>query len=439
MIDGLMADPSQQVVGYYDAGSSICYDDVNMTGVRSIDFLMAKGMSDPGRIAILVGGADPSSGTNLGEKITQSTGGWETFTAVNVGLSEEVNGTHLLCFYGVSGGGIFNLDKFTLSDVPGQNDGVSKDPDDLPTDPGTVAKISTQGNQVLFDGQPGSIAGMSLFWSNDGWEGEKYYNADAVRDLKENWGAKLVRAAMGVMHDNPVSPPGSYIQNRESNIRKVKTVVNAAIENDMYVIIDWHAHEAQDFTNEAVEFFSEMSALYGEYDNVIYEIYNEPLAVSWSGVIKPYAETVIRAIRQNDPDNLIIVGTPNWSQDVDAAAADPITISSNIAYTLHFYAANVYHRQLRDKASAALSQGIPLFVTEWGTVDASGDGGVDEAETRTWMTFMKNNNISHANWSLNDKAEGASALVPGASVNGGWSDGELTPSGRLVKEIIQNW
>lgn len=124
---------------------------------------------------------------------------------------------------------------------------------------------------------------------------------------------------------------------------------------------------------------------------------------------------------------------------MDAAAADPITISSNIAYTLHFYAANVYHRQLRDKASAALSQGIPLFVTEWGTVDESGDGGVDEAETRTWMTFLKNYNISHANWSLNDKAEGASALVPGASVNGGWSDGELTPSGRLVKEIIQNW
>ncbi len=437
MIDGLTADPSQQIVGYYDAGSVICYDDVNLTGVRSIDFMIAKGASDPGRFAILAGGADLNSGTNLGEKITQSTGDWESFTPVNVGLSQELNGTHLLCFYGVSGGGIFNLDKFTLSDIPGQNDGTSKDPDDLPDNPGSIAKITTQGNQILFGGQPGSIAGMSLFWSNDGWGGEKYFNADVVRELKENWNAKLVRAAMGVNPDG-ATDLGSYIQNRESNVRKVKAVVNAAIEHDMYVIIDWHAHEAEDFRNEAVEFFTEMAQLYGGYDNVIYEIYNEPLAVSWSNVIKPYAEAVIRAIRTHDPDNLIIVGTPNWSQDVDAAAQDPITISSNIAYTLHFYAGT--HKQwLRDTASSAMSQGIPLFATEWGTVDADGDGGVDQAETQAWITFLKNNNISHANWALNDKEEGASALVPGASVSGGWSDADLTPSGRLVKDIIKNW
>lgn len=438
MVDGLANDPTQEVVGYYDAGSAICYDEVNMTGVRSIDFLMAKGMGDAGRFAILADGADLGSGTNLGEKITMSTGGWETFTPVNVGLSMQLSGNHTLCFYGVSGGGIFNLDKFTLSDVPGQNDGISKDPDDLPDNPGAVAKITTQGNKVLFGGQAGSIAGMSLFWSNDGWGGEKYYTADVVKELKNNWKAKLVRAAMGINSNDEGEGLGSYIQNRESNVRKVKTVVNAAIENDMYVIIDWHAHKAQDFQNESIEFFREMSALYGNYDNVIYEIYNEPLAVSWSGVIKPYAEAVIRAIRENDPDNLIIVGTPNWSQDVDAAAADPITISSNIAYTLHFYA-GTHHQWLRDKASAALSRGIPLFVTEWGAVDADGDGGVNQAETQAWMTFLKNNGISHANWALNDKAEGASALVPDASPNGGWSDAQLTPSGKLIKGIIQSW
>ncbi len=439
MIEALTADPNQQAVGYYDAGSVICYDNVNMSGVRSIDFLMAKGASDPGRFAILVGGNSLSTGTNLGEKITNTKGGWETYKVLKFGLSEQVSGNQTLCFYGVSGGGIFNLDKFTLSDVPGQNDGVSKDPDDLPNNPGTggVAKITTQGNKVLFGGQPGSIAGMSLFWSNDGWGGEKYYNADVVRELKNNWNAKLVRAAMGINGDDEEGA-GSYIQSRESNVRKVKTVVNAAIEHDMYVIIDWHAHKAENFRNESIEFFREMSALYGNYNNVIYEIYNEPLAVSWSGVIKPYAEAVIRAIRENDPDNLIIVGTPSWSQEVDQAAADPITSSVNIAYTLHFYA-GTHHQWLRDKAAAALASGIPLFVTEWGAVDANGDGNVNQAETQAWITFMKNNNISHANWALNDKAEGASALVPGASANGGWSDSQLTESGRLIKNIIKNW
>jgi len=432
MIEALMSDPNQKAVGYYDAGSVICYDGINMTGVRSIDFLMAKGMSDPGRFAILADGADLNTGMNLGEKITMSTGGWDTFTPVNVGLSQQLSGNHTLCFYGVLGGGIFNLDKFTLSDVPGQNDGVSKNPDDLPVNPPAVGKVSTQGNKVMFGGQAGSIAGVSLFWGNDGWGGDKFYNADVVKWLKQDWNAKLVRAAMGVGPEE-----GGYIMSPDSNKRRVKTVVNAAIENGMYVIIDWHTHNAEMYKTQAVEFFREMSDLYGDYNNVIYEVYNEPLNVSWTGVIKPYAEDVIRAIRANDPDNLIIVGTPNWSQDVDVAAQSPITISTNIAYTLHFYAGS--HSFLRSKATTALNRGIPLFVTEWGTVDADGDGAVNQGETQTWMSFLKSNGISHANWALNDKAEGSSALTVGASITGGWSDSQLTTSGKLVKGIIKSW
>ena len=80
-----------------------------------------------------------------------------------------------------------------------------------------------------------------------------------------------------------------------------------------------------------------MALEYGAFPNVIYEIYNEPLNVSWSNVIKPYAMSVISIIREIDPDNLIIVGTPNWSQRVDMAAQDPIVEFENIAYTLHFY------------------------------------------------------------------------------------------------------
>lgn len=429
----MTADPNQKIVGYFDTGSVLCYSNVNLTGVRSIDFLMAKGGTDPGRFAILIDGNKPKEATNLGEKITMPTGGWETFRVVNVGLSQEVSGSHTLCFYGINGGGIFNLDKFTLSDVPGQNDGVSPDPDDGPSNPGNgIAKITTQGNKVLFGGQPASIAGMSLFWSNDGWGGDKYYNADVVRWIKQDWNAKLIRVAMGVGDEE-----GGYLENREGNLRRVKTVVNAAIENGLYVIIDWHSHSAHKQKQQAIEFFSEMSALYGNYDNVIYEIYNEPVGASWDGDIKPYAEDVIRAIRANDPDNLIIVGTPNWSQDVDVAANNPIRSSINIAYTLHFYAGS--HSFLRDKANTALQRGIPLFVTEWGTVNADGDGAVNQGETQNWMNFLKSNGISHANWSLNDKEEGASALTPGSSINGGWSESQLTTSGRLVRSIIKGW
>ncbi|MES2673140.1 MAG: glycoside hydrolase family 6 protein [Pseudomonadota bacterium] len=296
---------------------------------------------------------------------------------------------------------------------------------------GGVLPISTSGNKLLFGGQVGSISGMSMFWSNTGWGGEKYYNAQAVSWLKTDWNAKLVRAAMGV------NDAGGYLSDTANKTRSM-AVIDAAIANNMYVIIDFHTHVAQDYKAQSIAFFQEMATKYGHTNNIIYEIYNEPLQVSWSNVIKPYAVDVIKAIRAIDPDNLIIVGTPTWSQDVDVAAADPIVGYPNIAYTLHFYA-GTHGQSLRDKATTALNRGIPLFVTEWGSVNADGNGGVAQSETNAWVAFMKANNISNANWSLTDKAEGSAALVPGASANGGWASSQLTASGALAKSIVQGW
>jgi polyisoprenoid-binding protein YceI len=294
-----------------------------------------------------------------------------------------------------------------------------------------VAPLVVQGNKVTANGQPANLAGMSLFWSNTGWGGEKYYNAQTVAWLKSDWKANLVRVAVGVEAD------GGLLTDSSNKTRAI-AVIDAAIANNMYVIIDWHTHTAEANKAAAITFFKEMATKYGNYNNVIYEVYNEPLQVSWSNVIKPYATDVIREIRAIDPDNLIIVGTPSWSQDVDVASQDKITTYSNIAYTLHFYAGT--HKQfLRDKAQTALNNGIALFVTEWGSVNADGDGAVDTAETATWMNFLKTNGISHANWALNDKAEGSSALVPAASANGGWTAAQLTASGTWVRNNIISW
>ncbi|MET0355274.1 MAG: cellulase family glycosylhydrolase, partial [Cellvibrio sp.] len=290
-----------------------------------------------------------------------------------------------------------------------------------------VAALVVSGNKVTANGQPANLAGMSLFWSNTGWGGEKYYTAQTVAWLKSDWKANLVRAAMGV------DDLGGYLTD-SSNKSKVTTVVDAAIANNMYVIIDWHTHHAEDNKAAAIAFFKEMATKYGQYNNVIYEIYNEPLQISWSNVIKPYATDVIKAIRAIDPDNLVIVGTPTWSQDVDVASRDKIA-DNNVAYTLHFYA-GTHTQYLRDKAQTAMNNGAALFVTEWGAVNADGDGSVATSETATWLNFLKTNGISHANWALNDKAEGASALTPNASANGGWSSSQLTASGTLVRNAI---
>ncbi|WJM86078.1 cellulase family glycosylhydrolase [Dickeya chrysanthemi] len=287
----------------------------------------------------------------------------------------------------------------------------------------SVDPLSVSGNKIYAGEKAQSFAGNSLFWSNNGWGGEKFYTADTVASLKKDWGSSIVRAAMGVQD------AGGYLQDPAGNKAKVEKVVDAAIANDMYVIIDWHSHSAENNRNEAISFFQEMARKYGKNPNVIYEIYNEPLQVSWSNTIKPYAEAVISAIRAIDPDNLIIVGTPSWSQNVDEASRDPIN-AKNIAYTLHFYA-GTHGESLRNKARQALNNGIALFVTEWGAVNADGNGGVNQTETDAWVTFMKDNNISNANWALNDKNEGASTYYPDSK--------NLTESGKKVKSIIQNW
>jgi len=281
------------------------------------------------------------------------------------------------------------------------------------------------------DGEFISLCGNSLFWSTNGWGGEKYYNHDVVKFLKDDWNSSIVRIAMGV------EGIGDYRTDPAGQTAKVKTVVDACIEEGLYVIIDFHAHSAHNYKNLAITFFEEMATLYGEYDNVIYEIFNEPLNVSWANVIKPYAEEVIAAIREIDPDNLIIVGTRNWSQEVVEASLNPID-DVNVAYALHFYADS--HKQwLRDAAITAMNNGAALFVTEWGTCNASGNTGHNEESSDEWMSFCKDNYISVCNWAINDKDETASALLPGASKEGGWTEDDYTPSGKYVRNLMLNW
>jgi endoglucanase len=274
-------------------------------------------------------------------------------------------------------------------------------------------------------GRPVQLRGMSLFWSNTGWGGERFYDAAVVAALADGWGATLVRAAMGIEGDGPG-------QNAAGEAR-ARAVVDAAVARGLYVVVDWHSHAP--LPEQAVEFFGRMARAYRDVPNVIWEPFNEPLRVSWSEELKPYHQAALAAIRAAGSRNLVVAGTPTWSQDVDSAALDPITGDGNVAYALHFYAGT--HRQpLRDKADFALARGAALFVTEWGTCDASGDRNFDPVEARRWTDWMDARGLSSANWSLNDKAETASALVPGARTAGPWPDEELTESGRWVKGYL---
>lgn len=286
-------------------------------------------------------------------------------------------------------------------------------------------QLSVSGTKIIDqNGDPIALRGMSLFWSQ--WMGN-FYNESCINWLKDDWKCTVVRAAMGV-------ESGGYLQYPQTEMNKIKTVINACINAGIYVIVDWHDHNAQTHQQQSIDFFKQIAQLYGNYPNIIYEIFNEPTQISWTNDVKPYALAVIDSIRKIDPDNIILVGSPTWSQDVDTASRNPID-RTNIAYTLHFYAAT--HKQaLRNKAITALNNGIALFVSEWGTCEASGTGVLDYAEVETWMSFMETRKISWCNWSLCDKDETSAALKVGASVNGGWSESMLSASGLLVRNKI---
>lgn len=286
--------------------------------------------------------------------------------------------------------------------------------------------LSVRDGQIVgADGAPVTLRGMSLFWSQ--WA-PRYYAAETIDWLAKDWKVDIVRAAIAAEGND------SARQHFDREFAKASTVIDAAVANGLYVIVDWHAHRA--YPDEAERFLTAIARKYGHVPNVIYETWNEPLrdGVDWSRDVKPYHVRVIGAIREVDPDNLVIAGSPSWSQDVDIAARDPLPFT-NLAYTLHYYAGT--HRQsLRDKAQAALDAGVALLITEFGIVDSTGDGPIDLAESEKWWDWAEARCIGWLDWSIGDKDETSAALRPGTPPSG-WSEDDLTESGKLLRARLR--
>jgi endoglucanase len=296
-----------------------------------------------------------------------------------------------------------------------------------PTFVGRHGQLAVKGTQLVdAQGQPLVLRGMSFGW-HTWWP--QYWNEAVVRWMRDDWNCTVLRAAMGV------EPNEGFLAAPEASKRLVKTVVDACIKNGLYVIIDWHDHRAEQHLAQAKAFFVEMAGTYGRYPNIIYEIYNEPLAVPWDAV-KTYSEQVIAAIREKDPNNVILVGSPHWDQDVHLVANAPITGVSNVMYTLHFYA-GTHKESLRKRADGALEKGIPIFVSEYGGCDASGNGPLDMDQWKAWMDWMETRKISWCAWSIADKDETCSVLVPHAAASGGWALKDLKPSGQHARDLLR--
>ncbi len=297
------------------------------------------------------------------------------------------------------------------------------------------------------EGSPIQLRGMSCCDINSCYE---FFSDEVCDTLIEDWGCTVIRLPVTVR-----SLDNGYIHFPEYYYEEVCEYADTLIEHGVYVIIGWYNYfdgDPTEYEAEAIDFFDRISERYGEYPNVIYEICNEPhgasyndpdMEVDWEHVVKPYAERVIPVIRENDPDNIIIVGTPERDHDVDIVSEDPLE-GDNIMYALHFYAGS-HGSELRSRVQTAIDNGLPLFCTQWAVSLDTGDSGVFYEESQEWIDFLNSNNISWCNWSIGSRHTESSNVLRLYSDNftieqklaGHWPDEMLSDSGIFVRSLIR--
>lgn len=259
------------------------------------------------------------------------------------------------------------------------------------------------------------------------------YSESSVDALVDDWGINVLRIA-------------SYAENQvekedwEWRREFIDSMVNMCEKKGIYCIIDWHTlnngtNDPWYVMDEAKEFFEYMSKKHAGKAHVMYEICNEPNGdVSWARV-KSYAQEIIDVIVKNDPNSIIIVGTPHWCQQY-LAAANSMLDYPNTMYALHFYAAS--HREdFREMGDSAIAKNLPIFVSEFGTCESTGSGSLDVPETIKWFKWMNDNNLSWVNWNFADKPGETSCLLkPNSCEEQNWDN--YTESGRVIKWALSD-
>ncbi len=302
----------------------------------------------------------------------------------------------------------------------------------LPPAPSVCGKLAVKDAQLVDQqGEAVQLRGISthgLAWF------PRYVNEELFGELREDWGANVIRLAMYTAESGGYCTDGNKDELRDLIRRGVEYATN----QDMYVIVDWHIlsdNNPNQYKAEALQFFDEMSKEFADHNNVLYEICNEPNGGTSWGEIKSYANEIIPTIRANAPDAVILVGTPNWSQYVNEAAADPITGFENIMYTLHFYAAT-HTDSLRNTMAEAIDAGLPVFVSEYGICDASGNGGIDEVQADAWVETLNRYQVSYLAWNLSNKEETSAIIRSTVDKASGFLEEDLSDSGRWLRRVL---
>jgi endoglucanase len=297
-----------------------------------------------------------------------------------------------------------------------------------------MENLNVRGVELCSGNKPIVLNGISshgLSWY------PQYINQDTLDYFIRKWHINAFRLAMYTAEDNGYCTLKE--ENRQKLIALVKKGINLAIKNNIYVIVDWHIlsdYNPLMHKKEAEDFFSLISSQYKNTPNIIYEICNEPnMDTTWEQ-IREYAEDIIPLIRKNAKENLIVVGTPCWSQNVDEASLNPLSYS-NLMYALHFYS-STHGKNLMEKIDTALMNHLPIFVSEFGISPASGNGKIDFEKSREWLSFIKERNLSHFAWALSNRDETCAFIKPACQKLKDFTKEDLTECGLFLEDYYSH-
>lgn len=310
--------------------------------------------------------------------------------------------------------------------------------------------LGTNGSKIVSQstGEQVILRGMSLNWSDA--FGIPYYTPIAITWAVDNLGIDVIRYAMAVQQykadeSEPVDNSFAYISSPTAAEDRIDKVVKTAIENDIYVIIDWHSHRALSERGYASAFFKKMAERYKNVPNIIWEVYNEPVNEGQSQ-ISNYANEIIAGIRQYS-SNLALVGTEYFSQLRGGCTG---VTATNSAYVFHFYAHEHPLKDFQGRIDNCLKDGNAVFISEWGTTAADGKTNVNATNTNQWTNYMDQKMISSCNWSYRHIGSGdnasESSMFKGTTQLVSLEDfdnAQFSTSGALVKNYLtskrRNW
>lgn len=288
-------------------------------------------------------------------------------------------------------------------------------------------------------GTPVQLRGMST-------HGTQWYSqcvTDGSLDtLAGDWGADVMRISTYVQEDGYETDPEHFTA-------LVNEYIDKLTERGMYAIVDWHQltpGDPNDNLELAKTFFTEVAQRNAGNDNVIYEVANEPNSgevpgsVPWQA-IKSYHEQIIPVVRAQDPDAVVLLGTPGWSSlglsdgsDESEIVNNPVD-ASNVMYTFHFYAAS-HDQGYLDALSRAADQ-IPMFITEFGSQNSAGEGANDFAMTQRYLDLAAEKKISWTNWNFSDDERSGAVFTEGSCDSGSFGTENLKEAGLWIRDQIR--